>query len=186
MPGTDIIGLHAPRMCQSAGCSMYLIHQVPQQPHEAWVVTLLQRQRSRNSTKSFAKDHNASMQWARWQTVSFICSICLCSDHQHTLVTSLPSTGPGALSAHAGSMPAHRPRVLPLWDLECSSPTETDTRPQLLQVLTQVSESQSLHLLGSSFPFLPQHSPPPTLLSNLLPHCAGYLCGSLLHTLVKT
>ena len=51
MLGTDIIGLHMPHMCQWAGRSMYLIHRVPQQPHEAWVETRLQRRRNRNSTK---------------------------------------------------------------------------------------------------------------------------------------
>ena len=69
------------------------------------------------------------------------------------------------------------PRMLPLWDLEYFSPTETDTHPQLLQVLTQISESQSLHLPCSSFRFLPQHLPPPDLLYNLLPHCALICMG---------
>ena len=37
----------------------------------------------------------------------------LCSDHQQTLVTSLPSAGPGALPGHAGSMPAYCPLNAP-------------------------------------------------------------------------
>lgn len=106
----------------------------------------------------------------------------LCSDHQQTLVTSLPSTGHGALPGRVRSMPTHGPPKAPTLGPGMLFPPQKST---LALNFFQISESQSLHLPCSSFPFLRQHSPPPSLLYDLLLHCVAYLYGSLLHTLVK-
>lgn len=88
---------------------------------------------------------------------SFVCRrpSSPCSDRQQTLVAGLRAPGMAPGQATPGPLGAPRiPCTVPLWDLERSSPRKIDTRPLLLHVLTQISESQEALTSLLYFPFL--------------------------------